>query len=541
MVPYEWIDKVPDALVEMYAEAESAILCDMADRISHMSFYGSAVQFQEQMLQEMGLQHDYIVSALSDMTGKTTAELETLISEAGAEVLRTNAYLADVGYNLQSVAASDMWKARLAEGLKKTGKLFENLTSTTASVGANQFRNACDMAYMQVESGAFSPTEAIANAVRRLSRDGIETVEYYGSSGITRRDKIDVAVRRAVVTGINQTTASLQLAINEELGLDLVEVSAHEGARPEHAAWQGGIYSLSGTSRKYPDFRRSTGYGTGAGLCGWNCRHTFAPYVDGSPTVWSKGELDKLNSRTVTYNGEEISYYEATQKQRYIERSVRRWKREVLACDSADVPIGRAAERLAYWNRVQNDFTNQTGFKKRFDSTSIIGYNKVISDNARQAAAKYIHDRYKGYLGTFKMTETVRKLRTIEDTGNMWVLNGFMRAVNKGDISVLIGYDYYAETARAVQKELVGLTTVNGTTIKGFKTHLLDRIIGQVAEDKAGKRKGVPVEDVKDALLHGTVGKISTRNGKTSVKIIGSRCDVVFNLTTGNLIQTNPR
>ena len=199
-------------------------------------------------------------------------------------------------------------------------------------------------------------------------------------------------------------------------------------------------------------------------------------------------------------------------------RLARRYIFAVLACDSADVPIGSAPERPAYWNRVQIDFENQTGFKKRFDNTSIIGYNKTISDKARQAAAKYIHDRYKGYLGTFKMTETVRKLRTIEDTGNMWILNGFMRAVNKGDISVLIGYDYYAETARAVQKELVGLTTVNGTTIKGFKTHLLDRIIGQVAEDKAGKRKGVPVEDVKDALLHGTVGKISTRNGKTSVK-----------------------
>ncbi len=92
-----------------------------------------------------------------------------------------------------------------------------------------------------------------------------------------------------------------------------------------------------------------------------------------------------------------------------------------------------------------------------------------------------------------------------------------------------------------IRKELVGITTANGAKIKGFKTHLVDRIIGQVAEDKKGMRKGVPLEDVKDALLHGTVGKISTRNGKTSVKIIGSRCEVVFNMTTGNLIQTNPR
>lgn len=389
MIPYEWIDEIPDALVEMYAEAETAILCDMADRISQLDFYGSAVQWQERMLQEMGLTHDYIVATLSKMTDKTTDELEALITEAGGQVLQSNAFLTDIGYNLQSVTASEVWKARLAEGLKKTGKLFENLTSTTASVGASQFRHACDMAYMQVETGAFSPNEAIANAVRRLSREGVQTVEYHGSTGTIRRDNVDVAVRRAVVTGINQTTARLQLAINEELGLDLVEVSAHEGARPEHAVWQGGIYSLSGTSKKYPDFRKSTGYGTGAGLCGWNCRHTFAPYVDGSPRVWSKDELDRLNNRTVTYNGEEMSYYDATQKQRYIERNIRRWKREVLACDSAGVPNGRAADRLSYWNRMQNDFVEQTGFKKQFDRISVVGYNRSVSSSVTAALKKY--------------------------------------------------------------------------------------------------------------------------------------------------------
>lgn len=386
MIPTAFTSEIPDYLVELYGEAETEILCDMADRISQMDFYLPAVQWQEQMLQQMGLSHDYIVSTLSRLTGKTIEELEKLITEAGADVLKTNAYLADLGFNLQSVTASEVWKERLAAGLSKTGWLFENLTQTTASVGAAQFRRACDMAYMQIETGAFSPDQAIANAVRRLSKEGIRTVEYHGETQTTHTDNIDVAVRRAVVTGVNQTTAELNLAINEELGLDLVEVSAHEGARPEHAVWQGGIYSLSGTSTKYPDFRKTTGYGTGAGLCGWNCRHTFAPYVDGSPRVWPKDELDRLNNRTVTYNGEEMSYYDATQKQRYIERNIRRWKREVLACDSAGVPNGRAAERLSYWNHTQNDFLEQTGFKKQFDRTSVIGYNRSVSSAATNAA-----------------------------------------------------------------------------------------------------------------------------------------------------------
>lgn len=371
MIPTAFTSEIPDYLVELYGEAETEILCDMADRISQMDFYLPAVQWQEQMLQQMGLSHDYIVETLSRLTGKTREELEKLITEAGADVLKTNAYLADLGYNLKSVTASEVWRERLAAGLSKTGWLFENLTQTTASVGAAQFRRACDMAYMQIETGAFSPDQAIANAVRRLAKEGIRTVEYHGETETTHTDNVDVAVRRAVVTGVNQTTAELNLAVNEELGLDLVEVSAHEGARPEHAVWQGGIYSLSGTSKKYPDFRKTTGYGTGAGLCGWNCRHTFAAYVDGSPRVWTRADLQKLDSRTVDYNGETLTYYEATQEQRRIERSIRRWKREVEACKAADVPSTRAQEKLSAWYKKQADFVEQTGFKRQYARTRI--------------------------------------------------------------------------------------------------------------------------------------------------------------------------
>lgn len=371
MIDFLYLDSLPDELVELYADAESRILADMAERIAQFDYYAAAVQWQERMLQEMGLEHRYIVEVLSGLAGKTTEEIEKLIADAGAEVLRQNAYLAEQGFPVAGISSSPRWAAQLSAGMKKTGLLFTNLTRTTANTATRQFERACDQAYMDVISGAFSPTEAIRNAIKRLCAQGVRTVEYHNGDITYRTDNVDVAVRRAVLTGANQTTAELQLTANEELGLDLVEVSAHAGARPSHAVWQGGIYSLSGKSLKYADFREATGYGTGEGLCGWNCRHTFYPYVDGSPRIWSASQLEELNEPTIRYNGEMLTEYEASQKQRYLERGIRRWKREREAMKAARLSTAEASAKVAEWNHRLTDFIDQTGFKRQYDRTRI--------------------------------------------------------------------------------------------------------------------------------------------------------------------------
>ncbi|MFR8872510.1 MAG: phage minor capsid protein [Oscillospiraceae bacterium] len=179
---------------------------------------------------------------------------------------------------------------------------------------------------------AFSYQDAVRSAVKSLSKAGIDAIIY--PSGHT--DKMDVAVRRAVLTGVNQTAARIQTARADEMECDLVETTAHMGARPEHMDWQGRIFSRSGKSRKYPDFVKSTGYGTGPGLCGWNCRHSFFPYFEGlSERAYSRAKLREYENKTVTYNGRTLPYYDATQQQRYLERQIRRWKREYLAMDAA--------------------------------------------------------------------------------------------------------------------------------------------------------------------------------------------------------------
>lgn len=388
MIDFKYIDSLPDALTELYAQVETDILNDMAERINAMDFFNASVQWQEQKLQQMGLSHNLIVRKLSQLTGKTEAELTKLINNAGAQVLASNAWLADAGYNLASVSASEKWKARITAGLKKTSLLFTNLTQTTAYATDSAFGQALDRAYMQIESGAFSRTEAVRNAVKDLSAKGLRTISYFdmNTGELRHTDNVDVAVRRAVLTGVNQTTAELQLTVNEELGLDLVEVSAHAGARPSHAEWQGRIYSLSGKSTKYPDFRSATGYGTGGGLCGWNCRHTFYPWAEGSSRVWSDQALAKLEEATVEYNGGKYTEYEASQYQRSLERAIRKYKREASALASAGQPNQAELAKVSQYNAKLNDFCKQTGYKKQYDRTAV--YDGTIKKVAPQATPK---------------------------------------------------------------------------------------------------------------------------------------------------------
>lgn len=278
-----------------------------------------------------------------------------------------------VGVKAPKIADSEPLRAILNAGYKATAQTMRNLCKTTAHTATMQFENVLDRAWLKVHSGAFDTDSAVRSAVKELAEQGIHSIRY--PSGKT--DSIETAVRRAVVTGVNQTSAELQLELADELGCDFVEVSAHAGARPEHAKWQGKIYSRSGKDKKYPPFVASTGYKTGAGLCGWNCRHTFGPYIEGSPPVWTEEKLAELNEPKYEYDGKKLTEYEAQQLQRHNERQIRRWKREYAALEAAGRDTSEASAKIRQWQSVQRDFLDTTGLKRQY-SREQIGVAKSI-------------------------------------------------------------------------------------------------------------------------------------------------------------------
>lgn len=357
MLKPEYLQRVPDGMIKLYAQAEMDILENMAVRIAHYGYWIPAVEHQAKMLEEAGMVREEILTRLKTLTGRTDRELRRLMQEAGGVSLKSD----DAVYRRQGLhpppvsASADLQKV-LQAGYEKTAGTFRNLTLTTARTAAHQFEQALDRAYMQITLGGMDYNTAIRSTIKQLSAEGVGAIRYPNG----RTDTIEVAVRRAVVTGVNQTALRLQDARADEMGADLVEVSAHAGARPSHAEWQGGIYSRSGKSRKYPDFVKTTGYGTGAGLGGWNCSHSFRPWFEGMSRTYDKALLKEYQAKDYEYNGVKMTEYEALQEQRKIERGIRRWKRERNAMQAAGLDSSEASAKITEWNRRQKDFLEQT-------------------------------------------------------------------------------------------------------------------------------------------------------------------------------------
>lgn len=181
-------------------------------------------------------------------TGKSVEQLKALFIIAANETIDSDGeYYKVAGKKPEKLDTSKNLQKVLNSGMKQTGKTFKNLTRTTAGTSAAAFIKALDRAWMQISTGAFDHDTAIRIAIKTLSEKGLQTINY----GSGKKTSIEAAVRRALLTGLNQTALHLQETLAEEMENDLVEVTAHSGARPDHAKWQGGIYSLYGRSKKF--------------------------------------------------------------------------------------------------------------------------------------------------------------------------------------------------------------------------------------------------------------------------------------------------
>lgn len=373
-------------------ELESSVIADMSRRIVKMGEVSETSAWQAEMLQQSGMLYDDILKRVSDASGILEDEIKSMFAEAQTEVfnydpvLLRKAGIDEDGFRKFSPAMTRIWQAAVT----KTCNEAVNLTKTMAVTTQSSFISACDLAAMQVSSGAFSYTQAIANAIKKVSDTG-GIIQY--PSGAT--SKVDAAVRRAVLTGVNQTAGQVMKLQAEELQYDLMEISAHSGARPEHSVWQGRIVSLSGNTEggKYLTLD-DIGYGDVRGFQGANCRHTWWIFIPGvSKRLHSDEELAELESRTVTFEGEEIPEWQAIEKQRYMERKIRGVRRELVGLNTAlsETSGGEllqtlrtefAARSVKHKNRVAEleRFCAETGLK--LDKSRIQVYN-VVSETGR--------------------------------------------------------------------------------------------------------------------------------------------------------------
>ena len=390
MLSPSYLEHAPDALTLLWQQVEDDILRDVARRISKMETLTPTANWQLWRYQQTEALRQDVVKKLARYTGKSEAAIRQLMQEAATRALKAEDAIY-YHYDMEPTPFEDntTLQALLNAGYQQTAGTFRNLTGTTANTVSGQFEAALDRAQLKVSTGAFDYKSAVKSAVDSLA-DGMKYITY--PTG--HKDTLEVACRRAVLTGVNQTAAKLQVARADEMDVEFFSVTAHGGARPTHAVWQGRTYHRGGAvdylGQHYEDFESSTGYGTGGGLCGWNCRHTFFavfPELGPAPT-WTQESLDALNARDIEYNGGKYTQYEISQMQRARERTVRKYKRRYLAETEAGVDATDSAVKLRAARAELADFAAKTGGRVDSARSSVAGFGRSASGKAAWAAKK---------------------------------------------------------------------------------------------------------------------------------------------------------
>lgn len=367
MLTPDYLLHITEGAEEIAAELHTAMLKEVTRRILEREAKGfdyiltPSDRWRLESLLELGDLRDDLIKEIAEYTNYEEKEIRAAFKDAGIKALSYDDKIYQrAGLSPVPLAQSPYMLRLMQRNYEATMGEWMNFTRTTADATEQTFIDTMDQIYSRVTSGGTGYIEAYVDGIDSLAKQGL-----YVHYPTGHRDTIETATLRCVRTGVSQASAQIQIARMDEMDCDLVLVSSHMGARPSHQVWQGKIYSRSGTSKKYPDFVSSTGYGTGEGLCGWNCRHNFSPYYEGQGNPFERYD-DKENREL----------YEKTQEQRAMERAIRKSKREketlADAVDNAHDDetrkqlaerLSRSRKRLAQQNAAYKDFCTENDLR----------------------------------------------------------------------------------------------------------------------------------------------------------------------------------
>lgn len=384
----DYLESAPDPIVRLYADLEAEVLKDICRRFALSGEATESAIAQIKILQERGADLKDIEKFIRNALKLSEKELDELFQKA---VDRNKKYYDKLIEKADIVKAD--YKGLDAELDIIKRQTHEDLVNLTQSLGfairvgreveflpiAKAYQKVLDDASMQVMSGAVDYNTAIRGVVKRLTDSGLQWVDY--STGWHNR--VDVAARRAVMTGVSQLSSKYAEQTAEILDTDYREVTAHVGARDtgvgwqNHKKWQGKVYSVK-AGDKYPSIYEVCGWGMVDGLEGANCRHHHFPFVDGvSERTYTEEQLENIDPPPFKYQGREYTAYEATQKQRQIETAMRKCKRDILGYKAAGLETDAedASIKLRRLSQEYKSFSKAAGLRTQPERARVQGYN----------------------------------------------------------------------------------------------------------------------------------------------------------------------
>ena len=382
------LDALPEELAELFRSMEITLLEEICSRLKLADQLNEVTVQDIQALRSHGIDLEYIEKAIRETTGISQKKLNELLDDV---VARNQEYYTELINAAKVTAPTQLVNEQDIVAIRRqTWSAFKNITASmgflvvhggrlTMLEPAGAYQWALDNAVMQIQSGAVSYNQAIKYAVKSLADSGIKTVDY--ESGHV--DQIDVAARRAVMTGVNQLCAKYTEQSAGYLNTPYFEVSAHAGARDKpgpspwssHKEWQGKVYSTK-SGDKYPNIYEVCGLGAVDGLEGANCRHRRYPWVEGvSERTYTDKQLSHIDDGLgCEFERTTYSAYEATQQQRKIERTIRKLKRERAAYHAAGLTEDEqeVSIRLRRLNAKYKDFSAAAGLPEQKERLKVL-------------------------------------------------------------------------------------------------------------------------------------------------------------------------
>nr|DAM01044.1 MAG TPA: minor capsid protein [Bacteriophage sp.] len=399
MLSPNYLQHIADGSEEIASQLHTYIIRQIIDRMMIRIGRGddylltSSDRWRIQILQDAGYLLEDITAELSKITNRQEKEIKAAMEEAGVKALEYDHKIYEAaGLSPTPLTQSPQLIRLMERNMNATMGEWENYTRTTAEAAQRLFINACDNAYHLVSSGAVSYTQAVKEAVNNVVSGGV--IVHYPSG---HKDTIETATARAVRTGVAQATGDISIKRMEEMDWDIILVSAHIGARTgdggqnpgNHLWWQGQFYSRTGKDKRFPPFSQ-TGYGTGEGLCGWNCRHSF-------------GSGDGVNNPYKDIQTADNYKVEQLEKrQRTLERRIRKTKREVMGMQEAvdkckdesvkfdmKLDLDRKSYLLQRQNKAYNEFCKENDLRTQQERLQIARWNREQAAKARGASRRY--------------------------------------------------------------------------------------------------------------------------------------------------------
>lgn len=392
------LDALPEELAELYRGLEDTLLMEICSRLKLRDELNEVTVQDIKALRAHGIDLKEIKKAIQKATGISEQKLNKLLDDVVERNQQYYTNVIDLAHITQPetlVSIEDTWaiyqqtKRDLRNITRSMGFLVDN--GRTMLPPAKAYQWALDNAAMQVQSGAINYNQAIKMAVKQLADSGLKVVDY--ESG--HHDSIDVAARRAVMTGVSQLCAKYTEQSAEYLETPYYEVSAHAGARDvpgpspwsSHKDWQGKVYSIR-TGDIYPSIYDACGLGAVDGLEGANCRHRRYPWVEGvSERTYTDEQLQHIDDGLgCEYDGKKYTAYEATQMQRRIERTIRKQKRLKNAYEAAGLTgdATTANIKLRRLNAKYKEFSKAAGLPEQRERLKVL-YGDEKSEAAAQA------------------------------------------------------------------------------------------------------------------------------------------------------------